>query len=59
MSRKRKAEIVVKKSGGPQWEMKEFELRDDLTEALADVVQKYGRLEEVVEEVRNRRERDR
>jgi hypothetical protein len=53
--KRREAEIVIKKQGGPQWEMKEFELRDDLTEALADVIQKYGRLDEVVEEVRKRR----
>lgn len=54
MTRRRKAEVVIKKQGGPQWEMKEFELRDDLTEALADVIQKYGKLDEVIEEVKSR-----
>ncbi|MFB6181133.1 MAG: hypothetical protein ABEJ93_04605 [Candidatus Nanohalobium sp.] len=52
----KKAEIEVKDFGTRHWGVKEFEIEDDVADALATAIAKYGIFEKVerrVEEIQN------
>lgn len=49
-------EIVVRKSRNAQWTAKEIEVKDEFDTAMAQVIAKYGELENIKEKVKEIRD---